>query len=310
MKKGMSTITLVIIMVIIVLLCLTAYFTIDSIDINNDKVENKPLYTMETFPKVDGSSATQPFITAITCDFTGLKEDEIVTDYSKTHEAYVKLINDEVDLIVVTEPSEEELELAKQKGVELEVVPVVKEGFVFYVNVNNPVTSLTKAQIQGIYSGRITNWKDVGGANKSIAPYQRPVNSGSQTGMLSLVMKDEKLMTPKTENLAATMAEIINLVSQYKNDEDAIGYSYYYYAKTMYQTIDNEIADNIKFISVDGIAPTNENIQSGKYPYTTAYYIVINKADGENSPARTLMNQMLSRRGQNIAEQIGYVRVK
>lgn len=315
MKKGISNITLIVIMIIIIALCVTIYFVVDKFLIKGetnlqDEISNDPLYTMESFPKIDASLATQPLTDAIISNFTGLDKDKIVTDYSNTHPAYEKLINDEVDLIVVTEPSKEELELAKQKGVELEVIPVVKEGFVFYVNSKNPVSSLTKDQIQGIYSGEITNWKEVGGEDKEITPYQRPVNSGSQTGMLSLVMTDKKLMTPKKENLVQTMAEIVNLVSQYNNDMDAIGYSYYYYAKTMYETIDNTVASNIKFISVDGIEPSNENIQNGTYPYTTAYYIVINKVDGEESPARILANQMLSARGQQVAESAGYVPVK
>ena len=128
-----------------------------------------------------------------------------------------------MDLIVVTEPSEEELELAAENGVELEVIPVVKEGFVFYVNASNPVDNLTQEQVQSIYSGEITNWKDVGGNDEEIVPYQRPVNSGSQTGMLSLVMKDKTLMEPKKENLLQTMAQIINYVSSYDNGKDSIG---------------------------------------------------------------------------------------
>ncbi len=319
MKKGISNRTFVIVLAIVVVLCVAAYFLVDNFIIkpNLEKIDNvgetvgsEQLYTMAAFPKIDASLATQPLTDAIIANFTGLGKDKIVTNYSNTHPAYVKLINDEVDLIVVTEPSKEELELAKQKGVELEVIPVVKEGFVFYVNSKNPVNTLTKEQIQGIYSGEITNWKQVGGEDKKIIPYQRPVNSGSQTGMLSLVMTDKKLMEPKKENLIATMAEIVNLVSQYNNDVDAIGYSYYYYAKTMYETIDNTVASNIKFISVDGVEPSNENIQNGNYPYTTAYYIVINKADGENSPARVLANQMLSTRGQQVAKDAGYVPVK
>ena len=310
MKKGISNITFIVMIIIIISLCVAIYFAIDRFFINNFLDENKPLYTMDEFPKIDASLATQPLTDAIIANFTGLNKDEIVTNYSNTHPAYVKLINDEVDLIVVTEPSYEELELAKDKGVELEVIPVVKEGFVFYVNSKNPVNSLTQEQIQDIYSGKITNWKEVGGQDKQITPYQRPVNSGSQTGMLSLVMKNKILMTPKKENLIATMAEIVNLVSQYNNDIDAIGYSYYYYAKTMYETIDNTVASNIKFLAVDGIEPSNENIQSGAYPYTTAYYIVINKAESDTSPARILANQMLSSRGQKVAKNVGYVPVK
>lgn len=274
-------------------------------------ISDEPLYTLENYPKVDASLATQPLTDAFIKNFTGEENiDEEQLNYSNTHPGYVKLINDEVDLIVVTEPSEEELKLAEEAGVELEVIPVVKEGFVFYVNSQNKVDNLTTEQIQKIYTGEITNWTEVGGENEEIIPYQRPVNSGSQTGMLSLVMKDLPLMEAPKENLVETMAEIINLVSSYDNGKNSIGYSYYYYATTMFETIDKEVASNIKLLGIDGVKPNNDTIKDSSYPFTTAYYIVINKKDGEDEPSRILANQMLSARGQKIAEEAGYVPVK
>lgn len=334
MKKGSSMITLIVVIVLVVALCVGAYFLVSSLyekklnqngDVNNnssqdntqdtskngdEEISSEPLYTLDNYPKVDASLATQPLTNAFIKNFVGENVDVSKLDYTNTHPGYVRLINDEVDLIVVTEPSKEELELAKQKGVELEVIPVVKEGFVFYVNSNNKVDSLTKDQIQGIYSGEITNWKEVGGEDMEIKPFQRPTNSGSQTGMLSLVMKDKKLMDPLKENLVDTMAQIINFVSSYENGKNSIGYSYYYYATTMYEGIDKEIASNIKLIGIDGVKPNAKTIQNGSYPYTTAYYIVINKADDENSPSRKLANLMLSKRGQQVAKNAGYVPVK
>ncbi len=334
MKKGGSMITLIVVIVLVVALCVGAYFLVSSLyekklnqngDVNNnssqdntqdtskndeEEISSEPLYTLDNYPKVDASLATQPLTNAFIKNFVGENVDVSKLDYTNTHPGYVRLINDEVDLIVVTEPSKEELELAKQKGVELEVIPVVKEGFVFYVNSNNKVDSLTKDQIQGIYSGEITNWKEVGGEDMEIKPFQRPTNSGSQTGMLSLVMKDKKLMDPLKENLVDTMAQIINFVSSYENGKNSIGYSYYYYATTMYEGIDKEIASNIKLIGIDGVKPNAKTIQNGSYPYTTAYYIVINKADDENSPSRKLANLMLSKRGQQVAKNAGYVPVK
>ena len=109
-------------------------------------ISNDNLYELKEYPKIDGSTATLPLAEAFKANFT--KSEEVEVTHSKTHNAYVKLINDEVDLILVTEPSEDELELAKQKGVELEVIPVVKEGFVFYVNSENEVDNLTTEQIQ------------------------------------------------------------------------------------------------------------------------------------------------------------------
>lgn len=223
---------------------------------------------------------------------------------------YVRLINDEVDLLVVTEPSEEELKLAEEKGIELEVIPVVKEGFVFYVNSQNPVKSLTLEQVQDIYTGKITNWKEVGGNDSKIKAYQRPENSGSQTGMYSLVMKNKEIMEAPKEDLIETMFEIVNLVSNYDNGEASIGYSYYYYATTMFEDMDKDITNRIRLLCIDGIEPNNETIKNDTYPLQTAYYIVINKNEPKDSNTRKLVDAMLSTRGQAVAKEAGYVPVK
>lgn len=312
----MKKTTKILLVILAVLICVIAYFAIITVYKNKnttqeEEITDEKLYDLSKFPKIDASLATQPLMNAIVKNFTGVNDlDESVLNYSNTHPGYVKLINDEVDLIVVTEPSEEELALAKEKGVELEVIPVVKEGFVFYVNKDNEVDNLSVEQVQKIYTGEIKNWKELGGKDEKIIAYQRPVNSGSQTGMLSLVMKGLKLMEAPKENLVSTMFDIVNLVSNYDNGINAIGYSYYYYATTMFQTIDKEIASNVKMLGINGVKPTNTTIKDGSYPFQTAYYIVINKADSETDASRVLANQLLSPRGQKVAEEAGYVPVK
>lgn len=278
---------------------------------NKEKISDEPIFTLEDYPKVDASLATQPLTDAFIKNFTGEKEiSEEYLDYTNTHPGYIRLIDGDVDLIVVTEPSEDELKYAEENDVELEVIPVVKEGFVFYVNVENPVKSLTLKQIQDIYSGKITNWSEVGGNDEEIRAFQRPENSGSQTGMISLVMKDIELMEPLKEDLIETMSAIINLVSDYDNGVNSIGYSYYYYATTMFETIDINVSDRIRLLAIDGVEPNNKTIKSEKYPLETAYYIVIRKDEKKDSNTRKLVDAMLSDRGQVIAEEAGYVGVK
>lgn len=282
----------------------------DSTDTSKIEIDNTPIFTLDNYPRVDASLATQPLTNAFIKNFVGDDVDVSKLDYTNTHPGYVNLINGKKDLIVVTEPSKEELELAEKKGVELEVIPVVKEGFVFYVNSNNPVDSLSLEQIQKIYTGEITNWSEVGGNDEKIVAFQRPENSGSQTGMLSLVMKGLKLMKPKTEDLIETMAEIVNLVSNYDNGRASIGYSYYYYATTMYEDIDKNVAEGIKLLKIDGVEPNDDTIGKEEYPLKTAYYIVMRKDEPEGSNARKLAEAMLSDRGQAVAKEAGYVPVK
>lgn len=277
--------------------------------LKDKKAEEKPidmtsvLFTKEEFPRIDASLATQPLTDAIYSNFTGTDIKDVKLDYTNTHPGYVKLINGETDLIVVTEPSKEEQALAKEKGVELEVIPVVNEAFVFYVNSNNNVDSLTLNQIRDIYSGKITNWKELGGEDKQIIAYQRPVNSGSQTGMLSLVMNGVKMKEAKKTEYIESMIGIIDAVANYEDGPASIGYSYYYFATAMYGN------DNIKLLKVNGVEPNFDNIRNKKYPIMTAYYIVVNK-NKKDEKVQKLIDSMLSIRGQKVVSEAGYVPIK
>ena len=311
MKKSLKIVITILVMLIIVGGCIFAYFKFGKKDNKSgeEQISSEAIFSKADMPRVDASLATQPLVSAMVKNFTAGQMTESDLNYTNTHPGYVKLINGEADLIVVTEPSEEELKLAKEKGVELEVIPVVKEGFVFYVNGNNKVDSLTLDQIESIYAGEIKNWSEVGGDNEEIIPYQRPVNSGSQTGILSLVMKNKKLMNP-LNNVIETMEGIIKTVANYANGKGAMGYSYYYYATAMYDLTDENSQDRIKLLGVNGVKPSYDTIKDGSYPIQTAYYIVINKNEPEGSKTRELVKAMLSARGQNVAKDAGYVPVK
>lgn len=267
-------------------------------------VKNKKQVSLDevsdkTEVRVDASLATQPLMDFYVDNLTNFN---LKKDYTNTDPAYTKLINGETDLIIVTEPSSDELKRASEAGVGLEVTPVVNEGFVFYTNANNPVDSLKLSEIQDIYTDRITNWKQVGGDDANIIAYQRPENSGSQTGMLSLVMKDKKIKEPKTEEYIVSMSGIIDAVANYDNSKNAIGYSYYYYATIMYG------CDKIKFLAVDGVSPNHDTIKNNTYPLITAYYIVTLK-NTENKAVNKVKEAMLGSKGQEIARNAGYIEI-
>lgn len=308
-NKRIINILLVIIVILVLVACVLGYiyFTKEKTKPIIDPEEKKAIqnqekiFSLENYPKIDGSTVTLPLAEAFKANFTGTDIKDVNVSHSKTHNAYVNLINGDTDLILVTAPSEDEKKLAKEKGVEFEIVPIVKDAFVFFVNTDNPVESLTLEQIQNIYSGDIKNWKDVGGENERILAYQRPENSGSQSGMLGLVMKGKKMMKPLTETVSQTMEDIIDVISDYSNGKNAIGYSYYYYATQMYTN------DKMKMLAVNGIDPTYENIKTGLYELQTQYYAVIRKSEEQNSETRKLLNAMKSERGQNVAKEAGYV---
>ena len=126
MKKKIKNSTKVLLIFLAIIACAIVYFGVieyykkaqKTQEQVQEEISHEKLYDLAAFPKIDASLATQPLTNAIVKDFTGGDDfDTSILNYSNTHPGYVKLINDEVDLIVVTEPSKEELELAKQKGI-------------------------------------------------------------------------------------------------------------------------------------------------------------------------------------------------
>ena len=171
----------------------------------------------------------------------------------------------------------------------------------FFVHKDNPVDNLTTEQIKGIYSGEITNWKQVGGKNEEIAAFQRNEGSGSQS-MLQRFMGDTPIMEAPTEMVNTMMSGIIEQVSSYRSKSNSIGFSFRYYVEGIIQNPD------IKVLSVDGVAPTAENIRNGSYPIVTPMYAVTYE-ENTNENVDLLLQWILSEEGQYIIEETGYVGV-
>lgn len=296
-NKNLINALLIIIMILVVIGCIVSYLYF--VQVENEENSNI-LFSTENYPKVDGSIATLKMAENFKSKFTGQNIENVNIMHTKTENAYKNLINKKVDLILVTYPTEKEIVQAQEAGIELEIVPIAKEALVFFNSKENKVENLTLAQIQDIYSGKITNWRDVGGDDIAIIPYQRPSTSDSQKGMLSLVMQGIKMKEPDTEDIS--MWQLSNIIVDYTNSSGALGYAFNYY-KILYDT------DQLKFLSVNNVEPTYENIRTGLYGPQTEYYAVIRKDEPENSDTRKLLNAMTSNYGQSIVKEAGYVQI-
>lgn len=257
----------------------------------------------DPLPAMDGSTSAIPLEAGIRAKLLGIsyKDALELVNHSKTHIAFQNLLDGTVDLIYTVPISDEQRQKADEAGVELISVPVAKEGFVFVVNKDNPVDSLTQQQLRDIYSGRITNWKEVGGNDAEIIPYQRNLDSGSQNYMAEF-MGDTPLMTAKTELYATGMGGLMDKIALYDNSADAIGYSVYSYAAQMYAN-DNKV----KFIAVDGIAPTKETMADDSYPLSSCTYIMY--TDKADEKTREFAQWVVSDEGQLCVLQSGYLPV-
>jgi phosphate transport system substrate-binding protein len=257
----------------------------------------------ENYPILDGATAAYPVYAAIVQELYKGLDRETVKQYvtcSNTINAYQRLINGEIDIFFGAQPSQQQMETAKVIGVELSLTPIAKEAFVFFVNKDNPLNSLTLLQIQDIYQKKITNWEKVGGNAEKIIPFQRPENSGSQTVMLARIMKDKPLPATLREEYASGMGGIINKVAAYRNYSSSIGYSFRFFATGMSPN------ENIKLLAINEIEPSIENIKSGVYPFTVDVYAVT--AGLTNKNTEILIQWILSEQGQSFIETCGYIR--
>ena len=203
------------------------------------------------------------------------------------------------DIIFVTSPSADELKLAAEYGVELTIEPICFDSFVFITHVDNPVDNLTAEQIRDIYSGKITNWNKVGGANEEIAAYQREKGSGSQTAMEEMVMNGIPMMDAPVRRFTG-MGELVEWIADYDNAPSAIGYTFKFYVDRLY------VNENVKILSVDGIEPNDDNVRNNTYPFSAPYNAVIRSTDADDVGGK-FINWLLSEEGQSVIGQAGYV---
>ncbi|MBR5040589.1 MAG: substrate-binding domain-containing protein [Clostridiales bacterium] len=260
-------------------------------------------FTEDNYPVIDGSTSTKPMATAITSIMLGIPRSEAddMLEFHKTSQSFSFLMEGEADLLICAEPAASVFETLEENNFEYEMEAFSAEALVFVVNVNNPVESLTTEQIQKIYTGEITNWKEVGGEDKEIVAVQRNETAGSQVMMENLVMGDLEMMEAPKELMPGDMSGLISVVKSYDNSAGAIGYTPYYYATNM------KMADGLKILKVDDVMPDKDTIAKAEYPFRTSYYVVIPKSTPADAPARILYDWILSEEGQKLADMEGYV---
>ena len=176
-------------------------------------------------------------------------------------------------------------------------VPIARDGLSIYVNEKNPVKELTLAQIRGIYTGAITNWKQVGGNDAQIILYSRENSSGTYTYFKDNVLLG-KDFAPRAQTLQGTAA-VVNAVAK---DANGIGYGGAAYAK------------GIRFAAVKkddkspAILPSLETVRSGQYPISRFLYFYTRVKPSKEM--KQFIDWALSPAGQDLVTKVGYFPVK
>lgn len=176
-------------------------------------------------------------------------------------------------------------------------IPVAKDGLSIYLHVKNPVKSLTFQQLAGIYMGKITNWKQVGGPNARIILYGRENSSGTY-GFFKDNVLGGKDFAPQTQTLQGTAA-VVNAVSK---DVNGIGYGGAAYTKGVR---DCAVAKNMKS---KAILPGAATVKNGSYPLSRYLYFYTRKAPAGD--VKQFIAFVRSPEGQALATLVGYFPLK
>ena len=204
------------------------------------------------------------------------------------------LINGTCDIADASRPMKDsEIQKAKGKGINPFATVVAKDGIAVVVNPDNPISAITHDQLKDIYTGKITNWKTLGGKDIKIVPITRDSSSGTFEIFEEKVLGKGVEMTDKAVVQASNQA-VKETVAKTPGAIGYIGLGY--------------VDSSVKPLKYEGVLPSKKTVVDGSYVLSRPLFMYTN---GEPTGiAKDFIDFVMSPEGQTIAEQVGYVAVK
>jgi phosphate transport system substrate-binding protein len=186
-----------------------------------------------------------------------------------------------------------EMSAASAKGVTMKPTIIAFDGITIIVNAENSVKSLTRKQVEQIFTGDITDWSAVGGTPGKISLYTRNTSSGTYSDFKELAMK-KRDYAGSSQKMAGN-EQIAAEVGKNKNGVGYVGLAY-------------DKAPGIKVLPIDGVAPSQATVRNKTYAYQRpTFYYTNGDPSGE---AKAFVDFTLSAKGSSIINQVGFVPIK
>jgi phosphate transport system substrate-binding protein len=200
------------------------------------------------------------------------------------------LLNGEADFTTASRPIQPDAvsELAREYRTLGFSVLTARDALCFYTHMENPVATLTTDQLAGIFSGRITDWSEVGGDRAPIRVLSRDPNSGTHA-----YLEEHLLRGGTITEQAAVFPGTAAIVREVSRDVNAIGYGGLAYGENVYD------------LDVNGVPPYAENVRNGLYPISRYLYLyAIRPPEGMK---KRFVDWVLGPAGQRIVQDVGFV---
>ncbi len=244
---------------------------------------------------VEGSTTVGPIGQAIREVLIDMYDDiEITINETGSGHGAKALMEGRCDIAMMSRfMKPEEFTKCVQSGIYPVAHVIAMDGISMIVHPSNPVKGLTKNQIRDIYTGKITNWKQLGGPDLEIIPVSRDIGSGTYETFNNIIMQKQE-MAGHVEMVSANPQAFANI----KTTRGAIGYVGHGFVRR-----------GVKPIEVDGIASTRENILSGKYAIGRPLFMFTNGYPESGSLMHKFCTFYLCEEGQLLIEEKGFVPV-
>lgn len=245
--------------------------------------------------KIDGSTTVGPIVKAFAEAFMKQnKSVNISVSESGSGNGAKSLGNKACDIAMLSRPLKEtEFKAAAEKGIQPMAAVVAYDAIVMIVHPSNPVKNLTLEQIAKIYAGEIKNWKDVGGADSEIVAVTRDSNSGTFESFNHLVMGKAKIAA--SAEVVGSNGAARQRVQTTKGAVAFVGIGY--------------LDKSVKGLNVEGVEPAPETVVSGEYKISRPLFIFTDGAPAMGSELFRFVNFYLTKDGQKIVEETGFVPV-
>lgn len=243
---------------------------------------------------IDGSTTVGPIAKAFADYYKEKTGIGAAISESGSGNGVKSLINGACDIANMSRfMKDSEFKTCVEKGI-LPVAHVVAfDGLAVVVNPANKVGALTMAQLADIYTGKIRNWKELGGDDAEIVVISRDTNSGTYETFNELVLRKNPVV--KGAEYVGSNGQAKTRVASTKNAVAYVGLGF--------------ADDSVKTLSVDGILPSSKTIVSGKYPIARPLFMFTNKYPKMGTPVYDFVTLHLSEEGREIVRNLGYVPV-
>ena len=198
-------------------------------------------------------------------------------------------------------PSMRQLDELRARGLTPDVRPLAHEALVFFVQKDNPVRSLSREQLRRIYTGEITNWREVGGQDKRILPFQHEKGDENQRMLERLVLRGTQAIPPLREDRLSDPHALwsSSLVARYRKRSNALGFGLRWYLDKWFPDGD------VRPLAVDGVPPTDATVRDGSYPLRLPLCMV--SCRPLSAESRAFRDWLLGPEGRDLIRRAGYL---